>query len=148
MQWSCYTSLISQIMSISVGERWASSSQFGRQMTAHPQNLLRAACECEGVLWLYFTSLAFIPLLLHTPHRLREVLHGKKTWFGRAEGLWDARTSGVSWEGSMHRPQWCHLHPCEWWAVLPMYVLGLIQKLPCQSLLDCATCETKLDDPF
>lgn len=73
-------------MSFSVGERWASSSQFGRQMIAHPQNLLWAACVCEGVLWLYFTPLASIPLLLHTPHRLREALRGKKTWFGRAEG--------------------------------------------------------------
>lgn len=35
---------------------------------------------------MYFTSLAFISLLLHTAHRLCEDLCGKKTWSGRAEG--------------------------------------------------------------
>lgn len=147
-------------MSFSVGERWASSSQFGRQMTAHSQSLLWAAFECEGVLWLYFTSLAFIPLLLHTPHRLHEALHGKKTWFGRAEGhalgmpgLAESLERGHSaWAlcWSMHRPRWWLLRPCERWAVLPMYVMDLIQKSPCQILLGCAMQETKLglDDPF
>lgn len=34
----------------------------------------------------YIISFPLCSLLLHTPHRLREVLRGKKTWLGRAEG--------------------------------------------------------------
>lgn len=69
-------------------------------------------------------------------------------WKGRRPCLWDARISGVSWEGTVlghsvgactgHEEglQWCHLCPCERWAVLPMYDMDLIQKLPWQILLD------------
>lgn len=71
-----------------------------RQMTAHPQNLIRAACELEGALRLYFPSLAFIPLLFHTPLRLCEALlwKGKQVWKGRRPCPWDARSSGASWD--------------------------------------------------
>lgn len=71
-----------------------------RQMTAHPQNLIWAACELEVVLQLYFPSLAFIPLLFRTPLRLCEALlwKGKQVWKGRRPCPWDARSSGASWD--------------------------------------------------
>ena len=144
-------------------ERWASLNQFGRQMTARPQNLIWAACEFEGELRLYFTSLAFTPLLLHTPRRLCHwALCGEEIWFGRGGGhalgtldLGEPLAMGCSVQAlwrSVHRPWgkatvvppaplWktgCRSNGCH----------GLDAKIAMPDSLDCATREIKLDDPF
>lgn len=84
-----------------------------RQMTARRHNLIWEACEFEGELWLYFTSLVFIPLLLHTPHRLCEAVRRKEIWHRRGRGhalgtpglvepLWDMlQDLGGFWWASM-----------------------------------------------
>ena len=139
---------------------WTSSED--RQMTAHPQNLIWAACEFEGVLWLYFTSLAFIPLLLRTPHRLCEALHGKETWFRRGgdhaletPGLVEPLERGRSaWvlRRSVQRP-WGRstvVPPAPLWKMgcRSKGCYGLDTEIAVPDSLDCAMCEIKLDDPF
>lgn len=139
---------------------WTSLEE--RQMRALPQNLIWAACEFQGALWLYFTSLAFILLLLHTPHRLCEVLHGKETWFRRGGGhalgtpglvepFGRGRSAQALWR-SMHRP-WGRataVPPAPLWKIgcRSNGCYGLDAEIAVPDSLDCAMREIKLDDFF
>lgn len=138
---------------------WTSLEE--RQITAYHQNQTWAAWELAGALWLYFTSLAFILLLLHTLHRLCKALHGKETLFGIGRGH-ALVTPGLveplereysAWvlQRSMHRPRWrttaepsaslwrmgCRSNGC----------YGLDKEITMPSSLDCVTHEIKLHDP-
>lgn len=125
-----------------------------RQMTARPQNLIWAACKFEGELWLYFTSLVFIPLLLHAPHRMREAVCGKETWHrkggGRvlgAPGFMEPLELGCSAPQEHVKaavespaPLWkllCHSNRC----------YGYGTGIASPDSLDCAALEIKLDGP-
>lgn len=166
MRQSCYASLTqgTQITSISVGERWASLKKFGRKTGDSPslEPDLSSLWEFEGALWLYLTSLALIPLLLHTSHRLRKALRGKETWFRRGgshalgtPGIVEPLERGRSAQTlrrSMHRSRGraTAVPPAPAWKMgcCSNGRYGLDAEIAVPGSLDCATREIKLDDPF
>lgn len=136
-------------MSISVRKRWASLNQFGRNtndsLLWEPD--LSSLWVWRSIILIFYLTSFHSPA---SPYPLQAVWnspwHGNQVHKGRRPvlampGLVELLEMGFSaWVllKSIHRPwegsQWCHLNPCERWAVVPADVTDLLQKVLSQIL--------------